>query len=205
MDGKNLSADPDIPEPGRSNESMLIATDITEEFSNEICTEGNFIPIQNTNNISKIQVNIEKSVDQNLLLPDYNESTENAVKYLIKPNVLNEDKYCVDKGGSEQKMSNDYPVDDYLHDKNWLRHRKHVFILSSAGKPIYSLHGNEDKLATIFGVMQALVSFVQSNNDSIKYILAVGVKFVFLVKSPIILVAVSKTDISVQQIHMQLK
>lgn len=205
MDGKNLSADSDITAPGRSNESMLIATDITEEFSIEISTEGNFLPVQNTNNITKIQVNIEKSIDKNLLLSDYNESTENADKYSIKPNELNEDKYCVGNEGSESKISNDYPVDDYLHDKNWLSHRKHVFILSSAGKPIYSLHGNEDKLATIFGVMQALVSFVQSNNDSIKYIMAVGVKFVFLVKSPIILVAVSKTDISVQQIHMQLK
>lgn len=52
--------------------------------------------------------------------------------------------------------------------------------------------------------MQALVSFVQSNNDAIKSIHAMGVKFVFLVKSPLILVAISRTSHSVQQIQLQL-
>ena len=31
---------------------------------------------------------------------------------------------------------------------------KHVFILSESGKPIYSLHGDEDSQAPMFGVMQ---------------------------------------------------
>lgn len=93
---------------------------------------------------------------------------------------------------------------DYLHDTEFLNRKRHVFILSTAGKPIYSMHGNEDKLATLFGVMQALVSFIQSGNDTIKSIHAAGVKFVFLVKSPLILVAVSRTSHSVQQIQLQL-
>uniref|UniRef100_A0A8D8D1S3 Vacuolar fusion protein MON1 homolog n=3 Tax=Culex pipiens TaxID=7175 RepID=A0A8D8D1S3_CULPI len=95
-------------------------------------------------------------------------------------------------------------LEDYLHDPKFLNKKRHVFILSSAGKPIYSMHGCEDKLATLFGVMQALVSFVQSNNDAIKSIHAMGVKFVFLVKSPLILVAISRTSHSVQQIQLQL-
>lgn len=95
-------------------------------------------------------------------------------------------------------------LEDYLHDPKFLNKKRHVFILSSAGKPIYSMHGSEDKLATLFGVMQALVSFVQSNNDAIKSIHAMGVKFVFLVKSPLILVAISRTSHSVQQIQLQL-
>lgn len=36
--------------------------------------------------------------------------------------------------------------------------KNHFFVLSTAGKPIYSLNGSEDKLATIFGLLQALVS-----------------------------------------------
>lgn len=94
--------------------------------------------------------------------------------------------------------------DDYLHDPDWLNKQEHVFILSMAGKPIYSLHGNEDKLATLFGVMQALVSVVQSNQDTIMSIQARGVRFVFLVKPQLILVAVSRKKKSVQQIQMQL-
>lgn len=93
---------------------------------------------------------------------------------------------------------------DYLHDTNWLNKKLHVFILSLAGKPIYSLHGNEDKLATLFGVMQALVSVVQSNQDTIMSIHANGIKFVFLAKSSLILVAACREKISVLQIQLKL-
>ncbi|XP_039429304.1 vacuolar fusion protein MON1 homolog A [Culex pipiens pallens] len=107
--------------------------------------------------------------------------------------------------GQQQSSPGDgCDLEDYLHDPKFLNKKRHVFILSSAGKPIYSMHGCEDKLATLFGVMQALVSFVQSNNDAIKSIHAMGVKFVFLVKSPLILVAISRTSHSVQQIQLQL-
>ena len=37
---------------------------------------------------------------------------------------------------------------------HWSCKEKHVFIFSIAGKPIYSRHGDEDKLASLFGVMQ---------------------------------------------------
>lgn len=87
---------------------------------------------------------------------------------------------------------------------DWKNQKKNFFVLSSAGKPIYSLYGSEDKLVTTFGVMQALVSFVQSNNDSIKAINAGNTKFVFLVKEPIILVTVSKTKESEGQLTKQL-
>lgn len=95
--------------------------------------------------------------------------------------------------------------EDYLHNADWLAQSDHVFVLSTSGKPIYTLHGNEDKLATIFGVMQALVSVVQSNNaDTIQCIQAAGMQIVFLCKAPLILVAVSKSQLSVQQIQMEL-
>lgn len=95
-------------------------------------------------------------------------------------------------------------ITEYYYDKEWLLQKKHVFILSEAGKPIYSLHGTEDKLATIFGVMQALVSFVQHSKDSITSIHADGIKFVFLVKNSLILVAASRCNLSVHQLQMQL-
>jgi hypothetical protein len=65
-------------------------------------------------------------------------------------------------------------------------------------------YGNEDKLVTIFGVMQALVSFVQANQDTIRSIHAGNSKFVFLIKGPIILVSVSRTTESVSQLVLQL-
>ncbi|KAK6618554.1 hypothetical protein RUM43_012945 [Polyplax serrata] len=89
-------------------------------------------------------------------------------------------------------------------DQDWKTAKKNFFILSTAGKPIYSLYGSEDKLVTTFGVMQALVSFVQSNDDSIRAISAGNTKFVFLIKEPIILVTVSKTRESESQLTKQL-
>lgn len=93
---------------------------------------------------------------------------------------------------------------DYLHDSEWLNQKCHVFILSTAGKPIYSLHGSEEKLNTLFGLLQALVSVVQSGDDSIRSVTVKNTKFVFLVKSPLILVGVNKSKRSEQQILNQL-
>lgn len=94
---------------------------------------------------------------------------------------------------------------DYLHNADWLAQSDHVFVLNTSGKPIYTLHGCEDKLATIFGVMQALVSVVASNDgDAIQSVQAAGVQIVFLVKAPLVLVAVSKSQLSVQQMQMEL-
>lgn len=94
--------------------------------------------------------------------------------------------------------------DDYIRSEDWLSKRKHIFVLSSAGKPIYSRYGNEDKLATLFGVMQALVSFVQDQDDVLQTINAGNTKFVFMVKSNLILVGVSKSQESASQILLQL-
>ncbi|XP_017117151.1 vacuolar fusion protein MON1 homolog A [Drosophila elegans] len=93
---------------------------------------------------------------------------------------------------------------DYQHDSLWRGQKKHIFILSEAGKPIFSLHGNEDKLATLFGVIQALVSFVQLGQDAITSIHAAGIKFAFMQRSSLILVAATRSKMSVQQLQLQL-
>ena len=55
-------------------------------------------------------------------------------------------------------------------------------------------YGNEEKLVTVFGVMQALVSFITHGDepDLLRSISAGDRKFVFLVKEHVILVAVSR-------------
>ncbi|XP_065052871.1 vacuolar fusion protein MON1 homolog A-like [Rhopilema esculentum] len=86
----------------------------------------------------------------------------------------------------------------------WVLHKKHVFILSEAGKPIYTRYGNEEKLVTMMGVMQAIVSFVQDNDDNIRVICAGKHKFVFVVRGPLILVAVCYGNDSPSQLLVQL-
>ena len=41
-------------------------------------------------------------------------------------------------------------------DDDWKEMDKHIFVLSEAGKPIYTLHGDEEVLVSLFGVMQVM-------------------------------------------------
>ena len=81
---------------------------------------------------------------------------------------------------------------------------KHIFVLSEAGKPIFSLHGEEDMMVSLGGLMQALVSFVADSGDTIKSIKTADTNIVFLVKSPLILVGVSSTGLHSSQLTVQL-
>lgn len=58
--------------------------------------------------------------------------------------------------------------DEDVTAESWRQHRKHVFVLSEAGKPIYSRYGSEEALSSTMGVMMALVSFVQSSDNTIR-------------------------------------
>ncbi|KAF6078673.1 MON1-like protein B, secretory trafficking associated [Phyllostomus discolor] len=89
-------------------------------------------------------------------------------------------------------------------DEDWRSKRKHVFVLSEAGKPIYSRYGSVEALSTTMGVMTALVSFVQSAGDVIRAIYAEDHKLVFLQQGPLLLVAVSRTPQSAAQLRREL-
>ncbi|KAJ8259805.1 hypothetical protein GJAV_G00173640 [Gymnothorax javanicus] len=86
----------------------------------------------------------------------------------------------------------------------WRRHRKHVFVLSEAGKPIYSRYGTEEALSSTMGVMMALVSFVEAEKNIIRSIHADGYKVVFVRKSPLVLVGVSRTQQSERELTREL-
>ncbi|KAK7915909.1 hypothetical protein WMY93_011670 [Mugilogobius chulae] len=88
--------------------------------------------------------------------------------------------------------------------ESWRRHRKHVFVLSEAGKPIYSRYGSEEALSSTMGVMMALVSFVQTSDNIIRSVYSDEHTVVFLQKGPLVLVCVSCTRQSEQQLRGEL-
>ena len=98
----------------------------------------------------------------------------------------------------------DLPLQDLTLSPQWRYGKKHYFILSEAGKPIYSRYGDEDKLAALMAVMQATVSFVQDMGDNIRSIKSSDSTIVFLNRKPLILVAVSHMTESVTQLIVQL-
>ncbi|XP_042195507.1 vacuolar fusion protein MON1 homolog A [Callorhinchus milii] len=88
--------------------------------------------------------------------------------------------------------------------ESWRQHRKHVFVFSEAGKPIYSRYGTEEALSTTMGVMVALVSVIEAGKNVIKSIHAEGYKVVFIRRSPLVLVAVARTRQSEQEVAKEL-
>ncbi|CDH53413.1 vacuolar fusion protein mon1 homolog a-like [Lichtheimia corymbifera JMRC:FSU:9682] len=93
---------------------------------------------------------------------------------------------------------------DETNTSNWIHHKKHFFILSSAGKPIWTRYGDESRISSLMGVIQAIISFFQDGDDAIKSMNAGQHKFVFLLRDPLYYVAVSKTGESEVQLRDQL-
>ncbi|KAM3878376.1 vacuolar fusion protein MON1 homolog A [Diretmus argenteus] len=108
----------------------------------------------------------------------------------------------------EQKKKETWPEsktkEEDVSSEAWRRHRKHVFVLSEAGKPIYSRYGTEEALSSTMGVMMALVSFVEAEKNFIRSIHADGCKVIFLSKSPLVLVGVYRTCQSDKELMREL-
>lgn len=68
------------------------------------------------------------------------------------------------------------------------------------GKPVYSRHGSEDKLAPLMGVLLALVSCVYDRKDTMRHVIAGDHKFVFMPRAALILVGICSTKESLHQV-----
>lgn len=81
---------------------------------------------------------------------------------------------------------------------------KHAFVLSSAGKPVFSLVGDEQRLSTLMGLIQGLLSLCTDCGDDLESISAYNRRFVFLRRGELILVAVSSwSDWSSEDSHVE--
>lgn len=78
------------------------------------------------------------------------------------------------EAGIEESPSFKSHRDEDVTADSWRQHRKHIFVLSEAGKPIYSRYGSEEALSSTMGVMMALVSFVQSGDNVIRSVYSGG-------------------------------
>lgn len=81
---------------------------------------------------------------------------------------------------------------------------KHFLILSSAGKPIYSRHGDDQLITNYIGVVQTIISFYQGAHDELRGFSAGDVRFVVMSKGPLNLVAISRLGESDAQLRVQL-
>lgn len=87
----------------------------------------------------------------------------------------------------------------------WRKRKKHFFIISHAGKPIYSRYGDENKLAGFSATLQAIISYVENSGDNVRLVQAGNHQIVFIMKGPIYLVCISCTEEPFQALKMQLE
>ncbi|XP_048878508.1 vacuolar fusion protein MON1 homolog A [Brienomyrus brachyistius] len=123
-----------------------------------------------------------------------------------EPEVLEElgDQGQQTKEDRQEKRPGVRAKEEDVTSESWRQHRKHVFVLSEAGKPIYSRYGTEEALSSTMGVMMALVSFVEAEKDIIRSIHGDGYKVVFLRKSPLVLVGVARNRQSERELSREL-
>ncbi|XP_013190996.2 protein SAND [Amyelois transitella] len=194
---------PDDLGPGACPESVLNPTDSFEEFASEMSSsllERNNSLSAKGSTISEIQSEIgESSKDSQLKNTKSNDDMQNKNESM---SASASSSNLIDEQNGDDS---DDGRDEYLQSPELVNKEKHVFVLSTAGKPIYSRYGNEDKLAGLCGVIQALVSVVEEQNqDMLRSMTTKDCKAVFLVKGPLILVAVSKSNESETQLVLQL-
>jgi hypothetical protein len=82
---------------------------------------------------------------------------------------------------------------------------KHYLILSSAGKPIYSRHGDQNLINGYIGIIQTIISFFQGAKDPLLGFTAGGTRFVVSTEGPLYFVAISKLGESDSQLRAQLE
>lgn len=89
--------------------------------------------------------------------------------------------------------------------EKWKNHKKHVFILSWAGRPIYTRYGDEASQSSLMGVFSGIISLVTDGGDEIKSVRAGKMTLVFKLMGPIWLVCASSTGEPIEIIENQLE
>ncbi|KAL2756817.1 hypothetical protein ACRALDRAFT_1049056 [Sodiomyces alcalophilus JCM 7366] len=86
----------------------------------------------------------------------------------------------------------------------WKSKLKHYMILSSAGKPIWSRHGDIGLINSYMGVIQTIISFYQDARNPLSGFTAGNTRFVVVTEGPLYFVAISRLGESDSQLRGQL-
>ncbi|KAF7546353.1 hypothetical protein G7046_g9322 [Stylonectria norvegica] len=100
--------------------------------------------------------------------------------------------------------NNDASDDDVRLDL-WKSKLKHYMILSSAGKPVWSRHGDLSLINSSIGVIQTIISFYEGAKNPLQGFSAGNTRFVISTEGPLYFVAISKLGESDSQLHAQLE
>ncbi|KAL6403572.1 vacuolar fusion protein MON1 [Ilyonectria robusta] len=101
-----------------------------------------------------------------------------------------------------EEENKEFEDDEKLH--MWKSKLKHYLILSSAGKPIWSRHGDLSLINSSMGVVQTIISFYEGAKNPLQAFSAGDTRFVIATEGPLYFVAISKLGESDSQLRAQL-
>lgn len=218
---KNNIEGPEL-EMGRDNVNRLSAGDYGDALNEPIVTWSN--NVSNSPSINIMDVNGESTESPGSLSP-YITETRN-----FNPNEPFDQSSVLDRLSLAESVTQKHPFiaqmapltnfgfrpdfsDHEASGQKFFSKKKQIFILSSAGKPIYSMNGSDDIVTVYAGIIQTIVSFFQYHPDgSTQQLRSVtakdrtgqAIKLVFADRSPILLMASSSTGESDAQLGQQL-
>ncbi|KAJ2588694.1 Vacuolar fusion protein mon1 [Coemansia sp. RSA 1722] len=101
-------------------------------------------------------------------------------------------------------VEEEHRLEDF-HMPEWREKNRHFLVLSSAGKPIYSRHGNEAQLSTLMSAIQAIISTFTDMSDPVKSMRVGTHTLVFYTNGPLYLLAVSNRNDSDELLRGELQ
>lgn len=126
---------------------------------------------------------------QNLIAHDIGKVRTIGASSLKPSNIV-----CDEDGEVDEEFIKSRLIPDKL-DSSEIFHKKlkHLFVLSSAGKPIYSLNGSDEAIMGYMGLITTIVStYQESMKTEFSHITQDGFKLIVYNKSPLILVLITK-------------
>ncbi|PWA03346.1 hypothetical protein BB558_000467 [Smittium angustum] len=177
-------------------ESSSNNLDESFETRNIFLKDANFPNNSNNKTNNSTEGNSELKTSENSNKNELLPSQENIQKIEFKDEKIDENSETSSDGEGYRKNHSKADITS----RRWQKKKKHYFILSTAGKPIYSRYGDESKLSSFMGIIQAIVSTVSNLQDEIKSMKIGNRNFVFLLREPLYLV-LSSTE---KETEMQL-
>jgi hypothetical protein len=113
-----------------------------------------------------------------------------------------EDGAAAAGGGAEGKQEGEAEVSE----RQFFEHGRHVFVLSAAGKPIYSRYGEESRLATLMPMVCAIIDqYDDLGGSGIQCIIAGELRFVFYRRDPLYLLGITQQSDPPELVTRQLE
>ena len=88
---------------------------------------------------------------------------------------------------------------------SWFARARHIFVLTSAGRPVFARYGDEHALAGFFASVQALLSFCLDNGDVLQSIVVGRHRFVFMRRGQLLFLAVTRKPVPLAYLARQLR